>query len=249
MNVIFLLEHCRAGKKDSCRGEMESSWDEDKEKCLDDIMSRFERIPAISQVIVVTSMFSFVDALRWKYTSPYASRWRYNSGHKKSIHIIENKGNYLTHRTSELDDLYLALKTAPSESGDFLVVFSDGLRHLPMNHFLLFCLGHKDKALVGLLSPGAGTGLLDHHAVVMDKDGKVVRAGSHLEHTGPVWRAVGLDYFPSRFLLRVFHYLKIERTRDDRLIDFLNWLSSKETVYGIELDVSLSPISGEKLHI
>lgn len=247
--MIILLEHCRAGTKDPCRGEMESSWDEDKEKYLDDIMSRLERIPAISQVIVVTSMFSFVDALRWKYTSSYASRWRYNSGHKKSIHIIENKGYYLTHRTSELDDLYVALKKGPSKSGDFLVVFSDGLRHLPVNHFLLFCLGHKDKALVGLSPPGAGTGSLDHCAVVMDKDGKVVHAGSHLKHTGPVWGAAGLYYFPSRFLLRVFHYFKIERAREDRLIDFLDWLSSKETVYGIELDVGLSAISGEKLHI
>ena len=197
-----------------------------KKTILDYLVEKLEVVSAVDEIIVVTSGKFYLDF----------HKWCKNSCYQKPIHIIENCAFVPEKRLGAVRDLDLALRSGYCGSDDFLVFCGDNYFDFPLSHFLLPCLGHPENAFVGTYDVGdpsvaslCGVVLTDDHNLITDFEEKPASPKS-------TDVCIGVYYFPSKYRMRIYEYLELEKLNPDRIGDFVGWLSKKDSLYAVDFD-------------
>jgi glucose-1-phosphate thymidylyltransferase len=139
-------------------------------------------------------------------------------------------------RDGAVRDLFRAMKALKASEQGYLIFCADNYFDFPLSHFLLPCLGHQDHAFVGLKDVASEQTASKYGVVQMDEHSRITTFEEKPERPKSTVVSVGVYYLPSKFQLRVYEYLEIEKLSPDRIGDFIAWLTRKEQVYGVEFD-------------
>lgn len=193
---------------------------------LDHLMEKLEALASIREVVLVTNGLFYNDFLDWKSRAPY----------RKKIIIESNYALAVENRNGIVNDLFLGTRHRQDAQDDYLVFVADNYFNFPLQHFLLPCFTDPESSFIGVhdIVERTKTSLqamirLDTHGKVLSSQGKSAEAISTLG-------SVGVYYFPRHFILRMYEYLYIKKLNPDKIENFIDWLSDKESLYGVEFD-------------
>ncbi len=196
---------------------------------LDHLVEKLEISPLIKEVILVTNGRFALDFMEWaKKRKPI---------NRKPIRIIENKVYEPEKRFGAVQDLNHAIQSEWHDVDGSIVLCGDNYFDFPLTHFInLYCAGHRDHALLGLYDVKDLALASQYGVVEVDEHNQII--GFQEKPTAPKSTRVsmGVYYLPSKFKLRLFEYLQLEKLNPDMIGDFFAWLSQKETLHGIDFD-------------
>ena len=194
---------------------------------LDHLVRKLERIPAISEIIVVIDLKFF----------PNFREWQNQSSYKKPLRLFHNGMDELGYRPRCLGDLELALRPSIGTAESFLVFCGASYFDFRVGHFLLPCLGHPDYTFIGLSGSEEQASESQYAVAEMDSNGKIVRFEEKHTDLASNHVSVGVYYLPSKATLQLQEYLiEARRQRPEQIADFMTWLAGRDSVYGVVLD-------------
>ncbi len=196
---------------------------------LDHLMKKIETIRPIREVVIVTSGLFYLDFFRWRKK---VQDVRYT----KRILIEPNKAYVPEKREGAVRDLFRGIQALRASEQGYLILCADNYFDFPLSHFLLPCMGHQEHAFVGIKDVASEKTASKYGVVEVDEHSRITTFEEKPERPKSTLASVGVYYLPSKFQLRLYEYLEIEKRNPDRLGDFVGWLTRKEEVYGVEFD-------------
>lgn len=194
---------------------------------LDHLARKLDRIPAISEIVLVSDQKFF----------PQFREWQKHAAYRKPFRLIHNGSDQPEYHPGGLGDLELALRPSSGTAENFLVFCGESYFDFPVGHFLLPCLGHSDYTFIGLSESEEQASASQCAVAEMDANGKIVRFEEKRADPVATHVSVGVYYLPAkaRLLLREY-FIEARRQRPAQISDFMTWLAGKESVYGVVLD-------------
>lgn len=196
---------------------------------LDNLIEKLEASPLIKEVILVSNGRFALDFMEWaKKRKPI---------NRKPIRIIENNVYEPEKRLGAVQDLNLGIQSEWHDVDGSIVLCGDNYFDFPLTHFInLYCAGHRDHAFLGLYDVKDPAAASQYGVVEVDEHNQIIDFQEKPSAPQSTRVSMGVYYLPSKFKLRLFEYLELEKLNPDKIGDFFAWLSKKETLHGIDFD-------------
>ena len=159
-----------------------------------------------------------------------------NAAYKKPIHLLENNAFVPGKKLGVVGDLLFALRSGFCGSDDFLVLCGDNYFDFPLGYMLLPALGHRESVFAGVYDVKDKVLAREYVVVEMDDHHRITRFEEKHANPKSTKISIGVYFFPGNYRLRIYEYLEIEKRDPDKIGDFFAWLSTKETLLGVEFD-------------
>ena len=191
---------------------------------VDYIMDKFETLPDLEEVYIVTNNRFYKKFEDWK------------EGHPSSKKITIINDNTLTNedRLGAIGDIQLVLDETGIDE-DLLVIAGDNLFAFKMSDFVDFARRNSPNFSIAIHNIGSKEEARKYGVVKTDDKDRLVKFTEKPNEPESTLVAICLYYFPKEKLSRVTEYLKQSRHKDAPG-NYISWLVQNDTVYGFIFD-------------
>ncbi|MDO8481302.1 MAG: nucleotidyltransferase family protein [Nanoarchaeota archaeon] len=185
---------------------------------LEHILEKVFKIPGVTEAVIVTNSKFFPHFQEWKKGKP----WR--------LTILNDGTHSNEDRKGALGDLQFALDSLKI-ADDCLVIAGDNLFSFSLQS-MVDCSKQKRAAVVTLYDVQELELAKLYGIVKIDTSGKIIDFHEKPEHPTSTLSSTGVYLYPHASLAKLKTFLA-EGGKHDKSGDFLEWLYTREPVYGL----------------
>ncbi len=187
---------------------------------IDYIIEKLERIPAITEIIVVTNS-KFIGRFR---------SWHAKHPSTKRIRLVDDLTSTLEDRRGAIGDMYFAISRKRIKD-DLLVIGGDNLFNGELHDFVGFCKKHAPAPVIGVYDIKRLSEASRYGVVKINARSKVVDFQEKPEKPHSTLVGMCLYYFPASRLGLLRRYFKGCKGKCDATGCYIDWLRKTVTVY------------------
>ena len=184
-------------------------------------MDKIGELDEISDIIVVTNDRFFKQFQAWKDSLKI----------KQRIYLLNDLTRSPQDKLGAIGDMYFVFNKQDNAS-DYLVLGGDNLFKASLVDFIQFAKSKPAYATIGLFDIKDRQEARHYGVVSLDKDNRIIKLTEKPKKPTSSLVAMCLYYFPQKKIRLIKEYLKNPANSRDTLGTYINWLSSKDKVYG-----------------
>ncbi len=170
----------------------------------------------IRDITIVSNARFFKEFLRWR-------------GDKPHIQVLNDGSDSVENRRGAIGDIHFYLENQDPED-DLLILAGDNLFDFSLKEFVEK-FRKEGKFMVGILKVEDRERIKRYGVVLLDEEGRILQFKEKPLHPFSNLAAIGIYAFPKNKLSLVKKYLE-EGNNPDAPGYFIEWVSSREEVYG-----------------
>lgn len=192
---------------------------------LDYLVEPLQKLPMVREITLMTNARFYLNFYKWRKAS----------GYTKPLFIEDNGILIPGRRSGAIRDLELAIDSRKRDAEDYLVFCSDNYFVFPLSHFLLPVLSHPHSGFLGVYDVKDIEEAKKYGVVQIDHEHRITGFEEKPAHPQSTLVSVGAYYLPGAFKERLDEYLS-QGLPPDKIGDFVSYLTSQETLYGVEFE-------------
>jgi len=188
---------------------------------IDYIIEKLEDINEIDEIIVITNSKFFNNFKAWKQKHHL----------KFKITVVDDLTKKNANRLGAIGDMNFAIDKKRIAC-DLLVIGGDNLFSGTLNKFLHFTKQNKENPVIGAFDIKRRAEASKYGVVRLNRNKQVVDFQEKPRQPKSTLIAMCLYYFPKNKLRLIKEYLYRKKEKKDAMGFYIDWLRSKEPVYG-----------------
>ena len=192
-----------------------------KRPLINYLLDKIGELDEISDIIVVTNDRFFKQFQAWKDSLKI----------KQRIYLLNDLTRSPQDKLGAIGDMYFVFNKQDNAS-DYLVLGGDNLFKASLVDFIQFAKSKPAYATIGLFDIKDRQEARHYGVVSLDKDNRIIKLTEKPKKPTSSLVAMCLYYFPQKKIRLIKEYLKNPANSRDTLGTYINWLSSKDKVYG-----------------
>jgi len=192
---------------------------------LNHILNRFDNVPQLTEVIVVTNN---------KFYSTFEEWSKEQEGLPYTIKIVNDGTNTNDDRLGSIGDIDFVLKNVDVDD-DLLVVGGDNLFDFNLKDYIDFAESKNDCVSIGVYDIGKIEEATKFGVVAKDDDGKITSFEEKPEQPKSSLIAMCFYFLPKATLGLLDKYLK-ESGKSDKAGDYIKWLYQQNDVFAFKFE-------------
>lgn len=185
---------------------------------FDILIQKLNKIKSIEKIYLLSNNYYYPKFVDWK---------EMYSGEKKII-LLNNGVDKIENKKGFIGDLSDFVKNNQNEN--LIVIAADNLFDFELTPVVNF-FHNKQKIVFGLIDVKDPKKLIGWEAVKINYDNKIVEIITATKNSTSSLTTFGLYIFPKNKLSKILEFSK-NKTNSDSAINFINWISSNNIVYG-----------------
>lgn len=205
---------------------------------IDRVLEAFMPLDPIKKVYIVTNDRYYRDFLVWRAGRPVTALNR-----RKHVSVLNDETTSDEDKLGAVGDIHFAVKIENLWENDLLVIAGDNLFSQPQGKFLEQAL---DKpAAIGVYDVGSLDLIKAYSAITLDANGKITAFEEKPCQPKSTVTGISLYYYSRAVLPRLAEYMS-GGNNPDQPGCFVEWLHTREDVYGIPIEGQWYDIGSQK---
>ncbi|MCU0652285.1 MAG: nucleotidyltransferase family protein [Candidatus Omnitrophica bacterium] len=189
------------------------------------IVAKLQNIRDIDEIIIVTNS-KFI--LKFKH-------WAKNVKSKKPLILVDDLSKNYSDRRGAIGDMHFVIRKKRLND-DLLVIGGDNLFDGGLKELVAFARKGKPRTVIGIHDIGKKSLAVNYGVIKLDRSKRIIDFKEKPKVAFSTLVAMCLYYFPKEKLGLIGEYLRAGTNAHDATGFYIDWLRSREDIYGYIYD-------------